>query len=440
MNPPNDSMTVWSPTVPISIKSNQVSEIVGFAAPQLSPRDIRSIALAFENQSYEMAATFVWTKAAAVLKGQLAALGMDFVGEMLGRADISSDSDPSTSLADYEAISLAEDLGLVNSTQGIRLRHSLELVTHFLRLEHEKSEEEMEETEAVSLLKACVTSILGQPKFENAIKFANFRASLGTRSLKDDDPDIAALITSPYFFVRTTLSILLSLVKVGKGAQQEHAIGNLSTLLPLLWEARLRELEKWQVGQSYAEVTANGDRASSAGLKRALLKVHGFDFVPESLRSNTFSEAAVRVLAAHFSFNNFYKEVEPMTTLADLGTAIPKPAFGKCMEATLAIWLGNQYNFSYAATPPAKRVLDGLRKEQWEYYLNECLWRDRTILEKLMWHDKCIQRWSGIVKEFTLALYSVKDPDISKLIQAAGLDDLTTVKRVAGKLRQVQTE
>ena len=70
-----------------------------------------------------------------------------------------------------------------------------------------------------------------------------------------------AISDAPYFFVRTTLSVLLSAVKSAKGAVQEHSVGNLLVLLPLLW-ARLREPEKWQVGQAYAEVNsrATGSR------------------------------------------------------------------------------------------------------------------------------------------------------------------------------------
>lgn len=74
-----------------------------------------AIVNAIENESYEMVATFVWTKAAAVLKKQVATLGMEFVGEMLGRPDLNEDSDPATSIADNEAISLAEDLGMISS-------------------------------------------------------------------------------------------------------------------------------------------------------------------------------------------------------------------------------------------------------------------------------------------------------------------------------------
>src|SRR5208283_1622656 len=110
-------------------------------------------------------------------------------------------------------------------------------------------------------------------------------------------------------------------------------------------------------GQAYAEVNSDGNRPAATGLKKALVAVHGFDFVPESLRSSTFTETASRVLNAHFAYNNFFNEEEPMSNLAGLGTTIPRPAFGKCMEATLAVWLGNRWGVSWGARPWAETVL-----------------------------------------------------------------------------------
>jgi len=411
-------------------------EIVVFASPQLTKRDMHSIVRAFESESYEMVSAFIWSKAAAVLKKQISKLGMDFVGEMLGRPDLDEDSDPATSIADHEALALAEDLGIISSTQGLRLKHALELVSHFVRLDQQEAEMEMmQREEALSLLKTCISSILSYPNFEGAIQFADFRKALTARTLKPDDGDVLAIAGGPYFFKRTTLGVLLSLVKTGKGASQEHAVGNLLVLLPRLWLG-LREPEKWQVGQAYAEVNSEGNRTASTGLKTALLKVHGFDFVPESLRSDTFSEAAARVLAAHFGFNNFFTEEEPMSVLANLGSAVPRPAFAKCMEATLAVWLGNPWGNSWSAEPHAKRILDGLRREQWEYYFNQCLQRDRTVLDKLVYENKPIARWLRLTADYKLNDLTITHVAVKRLIDAAIAKNPGQVAERAQKLRE----
>ena len=437
------SISLWSPSDQVVIPPSEStpSEIVEYGKSQLSTREMRSIVSAFASESYEMVATFVWTKAAAVLKKQLATLGMEFVGEMLGRQDLDDDSDPSSSLADHEAISLAEDLGMITSTQAMRLKHALDLVNHFANLEQAVAEQEaMEKEEAVSLLKNCIASILGKPRFETAIQFAEFRRSLGETTFKADDDDVQAINASPYFFVRTTLSVLLTLVKTSKGATQEHALGNAALSHPASLGA-LREPEKWQVGQAYAEVNSTGDRAASSSLKKALLQIRGFDFVPESLRSRTFTEAAAKVLAAHFAYNNFYGEQEPMQVLANLGTAIPKPAFGKCMEAVLAVWLGNRWGFSFASQEHAKQLLGSLRTEQWEYYLNECLQRDRTVLDKLANDISPMKRWKELVVTYRLHTMAVRVRRIKDFVAACGSDaSVDSLQKQASKLRNMATK
>lgn len=431
------SIVQWSSAEAVVIPANsQPAQIVALGHPQLSKRDMNSIVTALQNESYEMVATFVWAKASSVLKKQLATLGMEFVGQILGRPDLDEDSDPSTSIGDHEALSLAEDLAIITPTQGLRLKHALELVTHFTNLERPESDEDMlSAEEAMILLKTCVASILSRPNFDAAIKFADFRRALAERTLRASDSDVMALAQAPYFFVRTTLSVLLSVIKTASGAAQEHALGNLSLLLPLLWE-KLRAPERWQVGQAYAVVNAEGDRAASTGLRMALLKVHGFDFVPETLRSSTFSESAARVLTAHYGYNNFSNEQEPMETLANLGTAIPKPAFAKCMEATLAVWLGNPWGHSWGAAPHARTVFESLRTEQWEYYLNECLRRDRTVLDKIAGDEKPVARWIELVQLYGLENRTVRDVPIRELLKSSAKGKSANVMRFARSIRE----
>ncbi len=438
----SNEIVEWSPREPSEIaNADGPQAIVQFATPQLSTRDMNAIALAFQNETYEMAATFVWAKASSVLKKQVSTLGMEFVGEMLGRPDLNEDSDPATSISDHEAITLAEDLGMISTTQGLRLKHSLELVTHFTQLDlHEGEDEFLTRDEALMVLKSCVTSILSVPKLGNAVRFAEFRHALTERTLRAEDDDVARVVDSSYFFIRTTLSVLLSLVKTTGGASQEHAIGNFSVLLPLLWD-QLRRPERWMIGQAYADVNAKGDSAAATGLRKTLLKVHGFDFVPENLRSSTFTAAAARVLSAHFAFNNFANEVPPMRTLADLGTAIPHPAFAKCMEAVLAVWLGNAWGHSFSACSHAQNVLDSLRKDQWEYYLNECLRRDRTVLDKLADHGKPVERWVELVKKYHLDSYDVPEGKIRRLLVAsAGQHASQSVPTLASDIRKQATK
>lgn len=416
----NSELALWEPVLPdkIPASASSASEITKYAR-QLSSRDIRAIVSAFEHEDYEMMAGFVWQKSLAALKKQVAGLGMDFVGEMLGRQDISATSSPLTAISDFEAISLAEDLGMTNSTEALRLRQGLQLVTHFSALDDRESEEEqMNREDAVSILRACVQSILSLPRIEVAVKFAEFRKALETKTFAASDSEIKTLLASPYFFKRTTLSIVLALLKSADGAQLEHATGNLNVLIPVLWN-ELRKPEKWQTGQAYAEVYAAGKKMAATGLRQALLAVKGFDFVPETLRSDTFSAAAAKLLAAHDALNNFYNEPEPMRILASLGTSIPKPAFPIAMSAVLTVVIGNPWGVSNAAQSDAEALLAGLRKEQWEYYLNECLPSDRRVAENVGYYNKPALRWIALVTRYSLQSLHVQRKKVHELISAA---------------------
>lgn len=82
--------------------------------------------------------------------------------------------------------------------------------------------------------------------------------------------------------------MLLTQLKVASRAKLEHAAGNIGTLLPVIW-SKLRDKDRWQTGP-----------IAAAGIRAALMKVRGLDYVPETLRTETFRSAARAVLNAHF--------------------------------------------------------------------------------------------------------------------------------------------
>jgi hypothetical protein len=424
------TLSIWEPNRPLDISATASPGEIAAQAKALSERDISSIALAFQNGSFEMVSTFVWTRAITGLKKQIASLGMEFVGEMLGRPDINENSDPKTSIGELDAISLAEDLGMITTTEALRLKHALELVSHFADPEN-AVQDQMNPEEAVGILRACVVSILGNPHIKPPIQFAELRMALENESISSEDARVSQVAESPYFIQRTTLSVLLSLLKTAKGAQLEHAVGNTNVFLPRIWES-LRKPERWQVGQTFAEVHSAGKHSAAVGLKNALTIVKGFDFVPETLRSDTFSAAAHKVMEAHFSFNNYYKEATPISELASLGTTIPRPAFPICMTAVLCVYLGNSYGVATAAQKYAKSIFTALRKEQWEYYLNECLRADKTILDKLE-SQRPADRWIALCVEFSLMSLKIAQGDILELLTA---NSFTAIQQARRKVRQ----
>lgn len=430
-----NTIVVWKePQGAVVPKSADNAVTIAGVAKNLSTRDQKQIVAAFASESFEMMAGFVLNKALSQLKRALASLGMTFVGEMLGRADINEDSVPTVSISDYEAITLARELGVINSTDAKRLTQHLELLAHFDSLNTDDAEsEEMAREEALSFLRTCVNAVLGREGNVAPTEFVAFRSELESRTFKESDQELTTLQVAPYFFKKTTLSILISAAKTKTGAQFEHTVGNIAVIVPALWKS-LRDSEKYSVGQAYAEAVSAGASAVVLSLKKALSAVQGFDFVPESLRSQSFAAAASNVISVHTAMNNFYNEPAAIQALSRLGSTIPWPAFPICMSAILAVKLGNRYGVSNAAIPAADELLKRLTKNQWDYYLNECLPGDEMVLQKLSWYDKPRSTWLALVQQFQLPLKADKSPLVTKLLAASHKLDESSISIAAKAL------
>lgn len=414
-----NSVALWTPNETATIPNgvNAPPKLVEYAI-QLSSRDKQQIARGFEQGSYEMTMSYVWTKSMVALKRDLAKVGMIFIGELLGKSTLKDDTNPTTAISDEEAILLALQLGVVTSTEGLRLRQAHETIAHFVDREGNDIDEseEMEEIEAISSLKTCIKNILGKQKVEVATQFADFRSALETRQFKESDTEVQTLSISPYFFKKITLGILLNLTRSAKGAQLENSLGNLNTILPLIW-SDLRDAERWSVGTAYSLAYSDGAQTASAGLKSGLLKVKGFDYVPENVRSHTFIKVAEKIVEAHEGMNNFYNEPAPVKELRSLGTIIPIPAFPSCASAIMCVKLGNPYGVSAAAQSDATAILESFSNERWAFYLNECLPSDSRVIDKL-YYEKSKKRFSSLINTLDTENMTLKNP-AAKLVEAA---------------------
>ena len=430
----NKNIVLWQPENGQLIPSGaKTPTTITKYAVQLSTRDKKQIVSAYESGHFEMAVTYLWGKTVTALKKELSTVGVSLLGEMIGKTDVDEDDDVEDILTTKDAIRLAEELGIVSSTDSIRLRHTYELITHFSQLEtDERDTEEIDESEAIASLKSCIRGVLGRPKVEVAKKFIEFREALEGETLTGEDTRVQMLKGSPYFFHKLTVNVLMSATKKNTGAQLEHALANANILIPTIW-GNLRETEKWQIGHTYAEVYADGKTSAVSGLKSALLKVKGFDFVPENLRSNTFVIAAEAVLRAHDGLNNFYNEPAPVRKLAKLGTTIPVPALPACITALLSVMLGNFFGVSWSAVPSASAMLRKLSADRWAYYLNNVFPSDARILNKLE-DDKPRANWIEISNKFNFGDIEINNNIVKTLIKASLEINDKKVLRLASKL------
>ena len=424
---------MWRLPSVVSLPKTATAEQMTRFARQLSTREQDQVMRAFSAGNFEMAATFLWSRAMAGLKKQLATLGLQFLGELLERPDIKQHDPIANVITDHEALRLAEELRMFGGTEAMRLRHALELVMHFADAPEEGEQREMTYEEAAGVLRSCVQSVLGHERFEGAVEFARFRHDLEARTFKHDDELIVQLLASPYFFRRTTLRVLLALVKSEVGAPLQHVLANLDLLIRHIWP-ELQKPDRWMVGRTYAEVHNSGNKIAAAGIGRALRSVNGFDFVPENLRSNTFIQAAKRLLATHTATYNFYNEPEPMRTLLSLGTTIPQPALADCLTATISVRIGNYYNRSWGAQDDAAKLLDRLTVSEWKYYLDECLAMDDIILGKLT-QNRTLTYWvDDVVKRYNLASVELRDLGVKALLDASARGAVSKIRQTAREI------
>lgn len=423
----NSNINIWhGPNgliIPNSAK--EPSDIVPYAN-YLTDKQKKQIVSAFQIEAYDMAAEYAWKKAMTKLKETISTLGMEFIGEMLGRNDISDSSILENVLTDFNTIQLAEQLGVIGNTASLKLKQANELIAHYFSKD---SDQEIDYTDAFVIVKSSIQYILGEQDISIALEFSKFRDRLVGESLKIHDPQVVQLVNSPLFYLRTVNTILLNSIKNEIGAKLEHSLANLNTIIEPIWE-NLGEVDKWNIGTAYRDVTAAGNLISASGLKNALLKVNGFDYVPENLRSVTFKNLAKELLETHFSFNNFYNEPPIARKLANLGTTIPAPALVDCIQAYLAVYLGNSYGVSREAYKIAYEQLSNITEDRWIYYFSKVLQDDEIILYKIN-NSSQIKRFNELLVNNDLNDFIDLPKDIQNLYDAIIKNNSSKARNIA---------
>lgn len=389
---------IWTGPAGPSLPSDASSAVTIVPYAQgLTKKQQDHVILAFESHAFDMGAEYVWRRSMIRLRNALKTLGMKFIGEMVGNLDIDELSNIEAVLTDYQTITLAEQLGIINTTGGLKLKQALEIITHFFSPTATQEGEELSAVDGIQIVTSCVKYILGEQDMSVSVQFSLFRERLYSETLSKGDLQVQQLLSSPTFYVRTVINVLLSPIRNSEGAQLEHSLANINLLLPLLWP-NMAESDRWAIGTAYRDVTSDGKVLAAKGLKAALMKVSGFDFVPENLRSSTYKKAAKAIIDAHFDFNNFYTEPALVKALNSLGTTIPSPALIDCIQAYLCVCLGNRYGISWDAVPVARKSLRQITGDRWFYYLSKAVQTDEPVLTKLAQVKEAPSRMSEILE------------------------------------------
>lgn len=407
--------------------TNDVATLMSYNK-SLSDNDANKIVKAFNNELYDMAAEYIWSRTISTLKKNIMKFGEEFVAEMLDRPDISSVDD----ISEYEVITLSSDLGFINQTAKIEFMQFSEIIQHYMS--NEDPDEEFPLTKVSDIVRSCVKHVLGFEKVEYEISFVSFRNRLKSEYIVEGHEIYNQLKLAPYFYKRTVFKTMMNLAKTTQdSAEREIVLNNMITIFVEIWSALSSE-EKWTIGRSYAQCLSDGDNKLLIALKSVLLKVKGFDYVPENLRSNTYIIAAKDLLSAHQGIDNFYNEPSKARYLAQMGNSIPAPAFGNCMTAVLACKLGNSYGISWDAQTYLDEILRTVSKDRWAYYLSSVLPYDRVILYKLC-SDVIADRWIELVQNYNLEEIHVEnEKEINDLVSSSNAKQKIRLKRIANKI------
>ena len=363
-----------------------------------------------------------------ILRDRVLSLGLEFVGEMVGLNDLNYIRD----LPAFEVINLASELGLINSTGKMRLSQADEIVQHYRERD---TEEEMPKNEAETVIRACMQYVLGYESAGVTMEFGNFRDSLKFELFEKQPERLMMLEGSPYFYKRTTIRTLINLLSSTEGAEYETVALNFCKILEIVWD-NLSSDDKYFVGTTYSQYVNSGKENQMLTFKSALQRVHGFDYVPENLRSISFIQAAKNIKRVHHEMNNFYQEPEAVRKLEILGTQIPKPALKEAISSCIVVFLGNAYGSSNAAIPYTEQVFEKINKDAWNYYVNGCLQYDDDVLSKISCGDRRTSRWCEFVKKYDLHSLEIRDKLVKELIDRASVGETKNVRIVASSIRK----
>lgn len=385
-------------------------------ALQLSEKEKGQIFKGLQDGAYEMATSYLWKKTTESLKKQISCLGMSFISELLGKTGADELLDY-REISDYDSLRLAEELGFLSGPSAFRLKQASDSVGYYSSSDAQEAGASMNKLDAASILIACVEGVLSKEKIDAALDFKKFRSDIEGRPMSSEEDFIQKFSTMPYFYLRTTVRILTSVIRKDSGAQLENALANGNLIIPLIW-MDLHAEERFLIGRCYSDLYSDGNSKALSGVKKILLAVKGFDYVPEDTRSRAFIKAANHIIDVHFSMNNYYLEPTAVKALMEMGSVIPTPALSSCLSAVLCVKLGNTYGYSFDAQSYANRIIKTISNSRWEFYFKELLPSDSRILAKLML-DNPVKRWIDLFDSLgVLEGFTVDNKDVSVLITA----------------------
>jgi uncharacterized coiled-coil protein SlyX len=383
----------------------------------LNPKETKKIVNAFELEMYDMGLEYAWSRAMKVLDSRLEYFGLDFISEMTERETLES----LEQLSNLERIELAFELGMINSTAKIFLSQASQTLNHYLSREIADGGEEIEPAIAIPIVYNLTKYILGNEIEASSIEFKSFRDNLKEKIYQSSDNQIDLLKNSPYFYIKTTIRTILSLIKTynkeKSASDLMKILNNATVFITSLWEQMFIE-DKKLVGFTYAQSISDGYAETVSTFSTILDSVHGYDYVPETTRSTAYKKIAKELTIAHYGMNNFYNEPAYSKKLDSMGSVIPNFALQECLRAVIVSRIGNQYGTAHAAQSHNINILNKITTEQWKEFFAKLIIQDQLLLEKLAESNSdMMDKWFSIVEQYVSYDFNIENGAAQRLFE-----------------------
>ena len=396
---------------------------------QLNEMEQKTIAFSYNNGMHLMAAELIWRRTIAVLRDRLSVFGEEFIGDMLGydRPVYSDD------LTEIEAISLNYDVGFIRANEKMELIHNSEQIKEYTSRQYQMVENiTMSKHDALALIDHCIEYVLSDMTESTLLEFNNIRNRLKTELMSDTSEFINGLKSSQYFAKRTILRSLMNLARMENDSEKSVLYHNMDVIIPIIWES-LSEADKYSFGTTYAEISNSEKKEYIKVVRKILYTVHGFDYVPENLKSNTFIATAKNLINIHNGYNNYYNEPLAAKLLSSMGTIIPDPAVFECINAVLICITGNRYGISVGAQSYLQKTLDGMTTNKWELYLKDLHMNSELMYQLGFVGGNVVSNWCDVVNVRKLNKITTSNDWTNRFLKASAEMDIDEVKKQAKK-------
>ncbi|MEN6578490.1 MAG: hypothetical protein ABFD90_19250 [Phycisphaerales bacterium] len=306
-------------------------------------------------------------------------------------------------IVDYRLLSGCHKLNLISRTAFRHLSFWLSVRNHESAAHPVDEEEEIDLSTAMSLVRDGARFVFSRERPPAGFNLKTMADNLKSRDLTDEVEEIREQIKQMnQGQCDSALGMMISLF-VGGTPQTKK---NIQLLISGVWN-KTSDQAKRKVGEKYAKLSAEGEADAKAEVFSILTNVDGVGLIPESLRGAMFRKAAKDLIAAHFGWSNFEKEVAPARQLAELGVDCPDDALATFSTAFLVSYMGNFYGLSNASQPYLRSLKERFSSRHWKAVMEAI--RSSSEVQSELSSPKPFTRVQQLCAEILPALVSAKD-------------------------------